>query len=158
MIKSLLLCAMALVYILLIELSHKPLFECFDGVMGTLVPIDTVSVTVVVLFVVAVALHGRQVEWMTRLDFLWQLQVFSRKNIIPMHNGPENLKKSPGHKKKTREKKFEIEIIHRFFKKCFLFSEILHRPKKKNMKWNHCKLPTRGFYSICYQDMWLPIF
>ena len=75
MIKSLLLCAMALVYILLIELSHKPLFECFDGVMGTLVPIDTVSVTVVVLFVVAVALHGRQVEWMTRLDFLWQLQV-----------------------------------------------------------------------------------
>ena len=87
MIKSLLLCAMALVYILLIELSHKPLFECFDGVMGTLVPIDTVSVTVVVLFVVAVALHGRQVEWMTRLDFLWQLQVYSS----TFHTGPENL-------------------------------------------------------------------
>ena len=30
MIKSLLLCAMALVYVLLIELSHKPLFTCFD--------------------------------------------------------------------------------------------------------------------------------
>ena len=106
MIKSLLLCAMALVYILLIELSHKPLFECFDGVMGTLVPIDTVSVTVVVLFVVAVALHGRQVEWMTRLDFLWQLQVFSRENIIPCNaQWARKFKKQSRPKKKTREKK-----------------------------------------------------
>ena len=75
MIKSLLLCAMALVYVLLIELSHKPLFTCFDVNVKTAVPLDIVSVTVVILFVVAVALHGRQVEWMTRLDFLWQLQV-----------------------------------------------------------------------------------
>ena len=30
LIKSLLLCAMALVYLLLIEISHKPLFQCFD--------------------------------------------------------------------------------------------------------------------------------
>ena len=34
MIKSLLLCAMALVYVLLIELSHKPLFSCFDHRVG----------------------------------------------------------------------------------------------------------------------------
>ena len=47
----------------------------FDVNVKTAVPLDIVSVTVVILFVVAVALHGRQVEWMTRLDFLWQLQV-----------------------------------------------------------------------------------
>ena len=69
---SLLLCAMALVYVLLIELSHKPLFTCFDHRVGNLVPLDLISVMVVVLFVIAVAWHGRQVEWMTRLDFLWQ--------------------------------------------------------------------------------------
>ena len=62
MIKSLLLCAMALVYVLLIELSHKPLFTCFDARVGNQVPLDIVSVTVVVLFVIAVALHGRQVR------------------------------------------------------------------------------------------------
>merc|ERR1719225_1931815 len=80
MIKSLLLCAMALVYVLLIELSHKPLFTCFDHRVGNEVRLDIVSVTVVVLFVIAVALHGRQVEWMTRLDFLWQLQAKEEKH------------------------------------------------------------------------------
>lgn len=80
MIKSLLLCAMALVYTLLIELSHKPLFTCFDHRVGSLIPLDIVSVVVVILFVVAVALHGRQVEWMTRLDFLWQLQAREEKH------------------------------------------------------------------------------
>ena len=43
-------------------------------------PLDIVSVMVVVLFVIAVALHGRQVEWMTRLDFLWQLQAKEEKH------------------------------------------------------------------------------
>jgi adenylate cyclase 1 len=38
-----------------------------------------VSVVVVVIFVLAVALHGRQVEWMARLDFLWQLQAREEK-------------------------------------------------------------------------------
>ena len=80
MIKSLLLCAMALVYVLLIELSHKPLFTCFDHRVGNSVPLDLISVMVVVLFVIAVALHGRQVEWMTRLDFLWQLQAKDEKH------------------------------------------------------------------------------
>ena len=108
MIKSLLLCAMALVYILLIELSHKPLFECFDGVMGTLVPIDTVSVTVVVLFVVAVALHGRQVEWMTRLDFLWQLQVYT--TAVHFTAG-RKIYKSPG-KKLVKSNKFFFVKLH----------------------------------------------
>ena len=71
MIKSLLLCAMALVYVLLIELSHKPLFSCFDHRVGNKVPLDIISVTVVVLFVIAVALHGRQVR---RVYFFFKIQ------------------------------------------------------------------------------------
>ena len=132
MIKSLLLCAMALVYILLIELSHKPLFECFDGVMGTLVPIDTVSVTVVVLFVVAVALHGRQVEWMTRLDFLWQLQVFSRKNIIPCNaQWARIIKKKSRPKIKIVKKKFEILYYIDFLKNVFYFLKYCTGQRRK---------------------------
>jgi adenylate cyclase 1 len=80
MIKSLLLCAMALVYVLLIELSHKPLFSCFDHRVGNKVPLDIISVTVVVLFVIAVALHGRQV----RLVFFFQIQ--STLDIVNSNN------------------------------------------------------------------------
>jgi hypothetical protein len=43
-----------------------------------MVPLNVISDVVVLIFVVAVALHGRQVEWMARLDFLWQLQVLNR--------------------------------------------------------------------------------
>ena len=42
-------------------------------------PLDVISVIVVVIFLFAVALHGRQVEWMARLDFLWQYQAREEK-------------------------------------------------------------------------------
>jgi hypothetical protein len=45
---------------------------------SSMVPLNVISDVVVLIFVVAVALHGRQVEWMARLDFLWQLQVLNR--------------------------------------------------------------------------------
>ena len=79
MIKGLLLCAMGLVHILLIELSHKQIFDCFGEAFNLAIPLDAVSVVVVVIFLFAVALHGRQVEWMARLDFLWQLQAKEEK-------------------------------------------------------------------------------
>ena len=44
-----------------------------------MVPLNVISDIVVLIFVVAVALHGRQVEWMARLDFLWQLQAREEK-------------------------------------------------------------------------------
>merc|ERR1719342_1832374 len=78
-IKSLLLGAMGIVYILLIELSHAPVFECYDRRSVSMVPLHIISVIVAVVFVLAVALHGRQVEWMARLDFLWQLQARDEK-------------------------------------------------------------------------------
>ena len=60
-IKSLLLGAMGIVYILLIELSHAPVFECYDRRSVSMVPLHIISVIVAVVFVLAVALHGRQV-------------------------------------------------------------------------------------------------
>ena len=44
-----------------------------------MVPLNVISDIVVLIFVLAVALHGRQVEWMARLDFLWQLQAREEK-------------------------------------------------------------------------------
>jgi len=78
-IKSLLLGAMGIVYILLIELSHAPVFECWDRRAVSMVPLHITAAIVAVVFVLAVALHGRQVEWMARLDFLWQLQARDEK-------------------------------------------------------------------------------
>ena len=60
-IKSLLLAAMGVVYILLIELSHAPVFACWDLRAKAPVPLHVTAVIVSVVFVLAVALHGRQV-------------------------------------------------------------------------------------------------
>merc|ERR1719466_494125 len=78
-IKSLLLGAMGTVYILLIELSHAPVFTCWDRRAVSLVPLHLTAAIAAAVFVLAVALHGRQVEWMARLDFLWQLQARDEK-------------------------------------------------------------------------------
>ena len=59
-IKSLLLGAMGIVYILLIELSHAPVFECWDKRAVSMVPLH-ITAAIVIVFVLAVALHGRQV-------------------------------------------------------------------------------------------------
>lgn len=43
------------------------------------IPADVLSVVQVLMFVLAVLLHGRQVEWTARLDFLWQVQANEEK-------------------------------------------------------------------------------
>lgn len=48
---------------------------CFS----TLIPEHILSVVQVLMFVIAVLLHGRQVEWTVRLDFLWQVQANEEK-------------------------------------------------------------------------------
>ncbi|XP_059470227.1 Ca(2+)/calmodulin-responsive adenylate cyclase isoform X2 [Neocloeon triangulifer] len=78
-IKAALLTLMAIVYILLIELSHIQLFECFDHRVHSIVPQHVLAVVYVVMFSVAVLIHGRQVEWTARLDFLWQMQANEEK-------------------------------------------------------------------------------
>ncbi|CAB3387307.1 Hypothetical predicted protein [Cloeon dipterum] len=78
-IKAALLTLMAIVYILLIELSHKQLFDCFDHRVHSIVPQHVLAVVYVIMFSVAVLIHGRQVEWTARLDFLWQMQANEEK-------------------------------------------------------------------------------
>lgn len=52
---------MGVVYVLLIELSHSAVFECWDKRSVSMVPLHFIAVIVATVFVLAVALHGRQV-------------------------------------------------------------------------------------------------
>ncbi|XP_066145642.1 adenylate cyclase type 1 isoform X2 [Euwallacea fornicatus] len=79
LLKASLLVLMSTIYILLIELSHIDLFNCYDSRVGSVIPAHVISVVEVLMFVLAVLLHGRQVEWTARLDFLWQVQANEEK-------------------------------------------------------------------------------
>ncbi|KAF5272245.1 hypothetical protein FQA39_LY01327 [Lamprigera yunnana] len=82
LLKVALLIIMSTVYILLIELSHFKLFFCYDEVINSgmsNIPAHVISVVEVLIFVIAVLIHGRQVEWTVRLDFLWQVQANEEK-------------------------------------------------------------------------------
>lgn len=43
------------------------------------IPLHTISLARIVIFMIAILAHGRQVEWTARLDFLWQLQASHEK-------------------------------------------------------------------------------
>ncbi|XP_042877202.1 adenylate cyclase type 1-like isoform X5 [Penaeus japonicus] len=79
LVKTLLLVSMATVYSLLIFITHLRLFECYDIRVGALVPTEVLGVVYILLFLLAVIAHGRQVEWTARLDFLWQCQASEEK-------------------------------------------------------------------------------
>ncbi|ERL83608.1 hypothetical protein D910_00726, partial [Dendroctonus ponderosae] len=79
LLKASLLFVMSTIYVLLIELSHIDLFNCYDSRVGSVIPVHVLSVVEVLMFVLAVLLHGRQVEWTARLDFLWQVQANEEK-------------------------------------------------------------------------------
>ncbi|XP_037089607.1 Ca(2+)/calmodulin-responsive adenylate cyclase-like [Pollicipes pollicipes] len=79
LVKTLVLFAMTVVYVMYIYLSHAPLFLCYDRRMGWPVPLQLLSVVQIVLFLLAVVIHGRQMEWTARLDFLWQCQAIEEK-------------------------------------------------------------------------------
>ncbi|XP_060529634.1 Ca(2+)/calmodulin-responsive adenylate cyclase-like isoform X1 [Cylas formicarius] len=79
LLKTSLLMVMSTIYILLIEISHKELFDCYDIRVSSVIPAHVLCVVEVLIFVLAVLLHGRQVEWTARLDFLWQVQANEEK-------------------------------------------------------------------------------
>ncbi|XP_069173890.1 adenylate cyclase type 1 isoform X4 [Procambarus clarkii] len=79
LVKALLLISMATVYSLLIFITHLPLFTCYDTRVGAVVPTEVLGVVYILLFLLAVIAHGRQVEWTARLDFLWQCQASEEK-------------------------------------------------------------------------------
>ncbi|XP_078584314.1 adenylate cyclase type 8-like [Branchiostoma floridae x Branchiostoma japonicum] len=72
---------MALVEALLIQVSHGVLFSRYDQLMyqsnggdSGLVELTWVTVVAMLMFLLAVFYHGRQLETNARLDFLWKLQ------------------------------------------------------------------------------------
>ena len=75
LLKTALILPMAVVFLVVIEWTHKSLFLCFDSKIGSHVPLHLIAVVVIGHFVLVVLTHGRQVEWTARLDFLWNLQV-----------------------------------------------------------------------------------
>uniref|UniRef100_T1K4L1 adenylate cyclase n=1 Tax=Tetranychus urticae TaxID=32264 RepID=T1K4L1_TETUR len=83
LLKGALIIPMAAVFLLVIELTHTQLFTCYDLRVGSIIPMDIIGIVVIVIFSVAVLIHGRQVEWTSRLDFLWNAQANEEK--IEMH-------------------------------------------------------------------------
>ncbi|XP_018896468.2 adenylate cyclase type 1 isoform X1 [Bemisia tabaci] len=79
LIKTALVCVMAIIFIMLIELSHIQLFSCYDTIVQSLVPLHAYNIVFVIIFLIAIIIHGRQVEWTARLDFLWQVQANEEK-------------------------------------------------------------------------------
>uniref|UniRef100_A0A0K8SE29 adenylate cyclase n=1 Tax=Lygus hesperus TaxID=30085 RepID=A0A0K8SE29_LYGHE len=79
LIKCSLLLLMAVIYIMLIQISHIHIFDCYDKRVSAVVPTHVLSVVYIIMFLLAVAIHGRQVEWTARLDFLWKIQANEEK-------------------------------------------------------------------------------
>ncbi|XP_052126237.1 Ca(2+)/calmodulin-responsive adenylate cyclase isoform X1 [Frankliniella occidentalis] len=79
MIKGVLLSLMGLIYMLLVVLSHPEVFTCYDQRVHAVIPQDQLSIVYVFMFLFAVIIHGRQIEWTARLDFLWQIQANEEK-------------------------------------------------------------------------------
>ncbi|KAM8718990.1 hypothetical protein ACLKA7_011655 [Drosophila subpalustris] len=77
--KSLLVIGMGTIYALFIELSHQNIFECYDTIVKASIPLHLISLARIVIFMIAILVHGRLVEGTARLDFLWQLQASQEK-------------------------------------------------------------------------------
>ena len=70
---------MGTIYSLFAEISHSNIYDCFDNRIEATIPLHFVSIAQIIIFMIAVLTHGRQVEWTARLDFLWQLQASQEK-------------------------------------------------------------------------------
>ncbi|GFY79714.1 hypothetical protein TNIN_393241 [Trichonephila inaurata madagascariensis] len=79
LIKCCLLLPMTIIYIVTIEVIQLQLFECYDEHVKSVVPEHLIGLVVIIHFLLAVLIHGRQVEWTARLDFLWNLQANEEK-------------------------------------------------------------------------------
>lgn len=61
------------------ELSFHLLEFNLFSILRSSIPLHTISMARIIIFMIAVLTHGRQVEWTARLDFLWQLQASQEK-------------------------------------------------------------------------------
>lgn len=79
LVKTTLVFLIGIIYSLYIQLSHHDIFSCYDEHVNATIPLNTMTLLRIALFMIAVLTHGRQVEWTARLDFLWQLQASHEK-------------------------------------------------------------------------------
>ncbi|KAI1286421.1 Adenylate cyclase type 1 [Halotydeus destructor] len=83
LLKAALIVPMAAVFMLVIQVTHEKLFYCLDLRLGHQVPSHVIGVIVIIHSALVIILHGRQVEWTARLDFLWNVQANEEK--LDMH-------------------------------------------------------------------------
>ncbi|XP_076329821.1 adenylate cyclase 1-like [Tachypleus tridentatus] len=70
-IKGALLLPMTVIFCMITEFTHAPLFSCYDAQVRTTVPFHIFGIVAIYQFLLAVLVQSRQVEWTSRLDFLW---------------------------------------------------------------------------------------
>ncbi|XP_022256133.1 Ca(2+)/calmodulin-responsive adenylate cyclase-like isoform X2 [Limulus polyphemus] len=87
LLKGALCLPMAAIYLLVIELTHTSVFDCYDMRTGSELPLHTIGVVAIAHFVLAVLIQGRQVEWTARLDYLWNAQAEDEKyEMVQLQN------------------------------------------------------------------------
>ncbi|XP_045030921.1 Ca(2+)/calmodulin-responsive adenylate cyclase isoform X1 [Daphnia magna] len=133
-VKGVVLILVTSVYLLLFHLTHRPILDCYDARTGTLIPLRAMGSLQLLLFLLGVILHGRQVEWTARLDFLWQSQAKEEKqemdalqhsnrrilfNLLPSHVAQHFLGQD-GHNTRSN-----LELYHQSYSRVgVLFASI----------------------------------
>ncbi|CAI9735925.1 adenylate cyclase type 1-like [Octopus vulgaris] len=79
LLKLFMMLAMATVCIVLMEYTHRPLFQQFDYLHHSVIPTDVVGIVALIIFIITFYVHGRKQEWTYRLDFLWKTQATEEK-------------------------------------------------------------------------------
>lgn len=133
-VKGVVLILVTSVYLMLFHLTHRPILDCYDARTGTLIPLRALGSLQLLLFLLGVILHGRQVEWTARLDFLWQSQAKEEKqemdalqhsnrrilfNLLPSHVAQHFLGQD-GHNTRSN-----LELYHQSYSRVgVLFASI----------------------------------
>ncbi|GFN85380.1 adenylate cyclase [Plakobranchus ocellatus] len=79
MLKVLLMVIIASGHILVMELTHKALFERLDHHFNPPLPTDVDGILAFVMFLLGLSLQIREQEWTLRLDYLWKSQATEEK-------------------------------------------------------------------------------
>ncbi|XP_059175219.1 adenylate cyclase type 1-like isoform X2 [Physella acuta] len=79
LIKMAVMILIAAGHIVVMEITHKSLFQKFDQDVSSLVPADVTGILAFVIFLLGFTLQTREQEWTLRLDYLWKTQAAEEK-------------------------------------------------------------------------------
>ncbi|GFS18456.1 adenylate cyclase [Elysia marginata] len=74
MLKVVFMVIIAAGHVLVMELTHKALFDRLDQTLNPPVPTDIYGILAFVMFLLGFSLQNREQEWTLRLDYLWKSQ------------------------------------------------------------------------------------